>query len=52
MINHKSLSLVNEQIPFIKNYEKKKRGGKENIWRNKNDTAKREQCLIYKQKFS
>lgn len=38
VINHKSLSLINEQIPFIKNYGKKK--GKK-IWMNKNNTTKR-----------
>lgn len=38
VINHKSLSLINEQIPFIKNYEKKKKGKK--IWMNKNNGTK------------
>lgn len=37
VINHKSLSLINEQIPFIKNYGKKK----EKKRMNKNNTTKR-----------
>lgn len=49
VINHKSLSLINEQIPFIKNYGKKKErkyGWIKIIQRKEQGT-----CLIYKQKF-
>lgn len=51
VINHKSLSLINEQIPFIKNYEKKKKKEKKYGWIKIMERKEQGTCLIYKQKF-